>query len=251
MPALRILLLLAVAGTVTASPEALKSYKNELKQTRKLDKKFWQEFKGNWRNAYAALDAPLDRAQAKPSLYREAVRDFAQIDDLYSEFAGIGESRGKAAIAFAKSGHDKALEMLFKELLDLAKKIDKLEEELSGSRVSGGRYIFDQRPGIRRHGLGHYEPLLVEALAHAKGAAAFLSSAGMDKAARKDGRNSIVRRVAVLDALGRLPQGEHSDAAKRAILQAYEKGGSSLRVAAVEALGLWGDGGSHFWKAVW
>ncbi|MCZ6787349.1 MAG: HEAT repeat domain-containing protein [Planctomycetota bacterium] len=238
---LLVVIVLAFGGGMTAAaPDAQRTYRNEVKQARRSEKGFWEGFKRAYNRAYLAFRQPLENARTDPVTFKEAVQDFSKFDEIYGEYAAIEAARGNAAITWAMSGGPRALPSLFKEMLALAPKIDRLDRELLEARPSDSRFAFDQRPGVLRHGLHVLEKKLVEALGAAHGAAAFLAGDGWESASRKDGRKSIRRRVAVIDALGALPRPARDEAARKRLASLITAPASSLRVAAVEALARWG-----------
>jgi len=235
-----ILVLLLMPALLSA--DAARDYKDALKRWKKTDKKFWQEFKTGWKNAYLTLRDPLEKAQAKPNQNKDAVRDYSAIEALYKSYEEAETERGTAAAAYASSGEAKALETLFKEVLNLGKAIDKLEKDLDGGKPNRGRYIFDQSAGVKRHALGVRQTMLPQSIAQAAGAAAFLAGDGWAQATKKDGKHSIIRRVCVLDAIAALPTDQRA-AAKARLIETLRAPQSSLRVAAVDALGVWESDG--------
>jgi HEAT repeat protein len=229
---MRCLLIAAIACVARAQGDPLHDYEEEAKKARLSAKKLDEEFQRRFNDAYLAFRQPVELAEAQPDRHTDAVWDYTEFRRLYDDAAAPEIAAGRAAVAFGKSGHPKALARLFDDLLDTAKEVDALEAELLAAKPIQRRYLFDLRPGVRRHALGFRETALVEAIAACPGAAAFLGETGFRQAAAKDGRKSILRRVAVLDALGLA-----GDAAARAPLEfhlASEE--SSLRIAALEAL---------------
>jgi len=222
-----ILLLLAAA----ASADAYKTWRGEMRRLGRLDKDFWKDYQKRWVDAEAAYWLPWREARSKKSEHPNPNFDYTEFYKLYEDYAKLQDAMGRADAALAASGHDKAAATLLDELLDVAKRIDKLEKSiLDGRPVQHD--MFDQEPAVEYFGLLRRERALVEALAKCPGAAAFLAGEGLKQAKRKDGRRSATRRVAVIDALGLTG----APAARSAIEPLLKSPESTLRIAALEAL---------------
>ncbi|MHC4933392.1 MAG: HEAT repeat domain-containing protein, partial [Planctomycetota bacterium] len=227
-----ILIGLLLAGSAFGQSDALKAYKAELKRLDTAEKKFWRAFQGRFSQALITFRQELELADAKPDEHKEATYDYTDFRSLYGDFAAIQEAIGQADLALAESGHAKAAGTLLKELFKLIKVADKLEQELAEARPKARYYVFDQRMGVQRHGLGVRQPMLIQALAKCPDAAATLVSQGFKKAEKGDGKRSVSCRVAIMDALALT-----KDDKARALLEPRLKERlSSLRIAAVEAL---------------
>jgi hypothetical protein len=226
--ALVLLLLLVPAATA----DGLKPWKEEQRRIDRAAQKFWQDYQRRFNDALLTLDKPRQDAAARPNDAINYVYDYAGLRNLYADFALYEETRGKADLALAASGDPKALPELFDALMDVAKRIDEIEVDLLDARPQQGGSTFDQRPGIERHGLAIRMDALLKALAQCPGATPFLAGEGLKSATKKDAKRSIVRRVAVLDALG-LCAGDDAVSAISPYAAAPE---SSLRIAAAEAL---------------
>jgi len=223
---------LLLLATVAAAGEGIKGWKDEQHHIERAEQKYWQEYQKRYNDALLTLEKPRQDAAAKPNDAINYAYDYAGLRALYADYAALEEARGKADLALAASGDPEALSELFGALMDVAKRIDDLESDLLGARPKQSGVWFDQRPGIERSALAVRMDALIRALAQCPGAAAFLGGEGMKTAAKKEGRRSIVRRVAVIDALGLCP-GEDAVTALTPCAGAPE---SSLRIAAVEAL---------------
>lgn len=222
------LALLGLAGTAVAD---VKSWKDEIRQLERAQQKFWQEFQKRYIEALLAWEKPAVEASARPNDAVNYVLDYAGLRALYSDYARIEEGKGKADLALAASGDAKALPELYDALMDVAKRIDELDAEVFSARPQQGS-TFDQRPGVERNGIELRLDALERAVAQCPGAAAFLAGEGMKNAVKRDAKRSIVRRVAVLDALGHCA-GEEAVSGLTPYAAATE---SSLRIAAMEAL---------------
>jgi len=224
-----VLLLLAVRAPAA---DGLKPWKDEQRRLDRAAAKFWQDFQRRYTDALLTFEKPRNDAAANPNAALHYINDYTGLRNLYTDVALIEEERGKADLAFAASGDAKAMPELFGTLIDVAKRIDEIEADHLDARPQASGVWFDQRPGIERHALAVRMDALTRALAQCPGAVEFLGGEGMKSATRKDGKRSIVRRVAVLDALG-LCAGDQAAAALVPYAGAPE---SSLRIAAVEAL---------------
>ncbi|MGH7163346.1 MAG: hypothetical protein ACREID_07665, partial [Planctomycetota bacterium] len=170
--------LLVLAAPLLADGDVERSYREEMKRCRAAEQRFWEEFQRRYNDAYLAFREPIERATAKPAEHPNPDYDYSHLRALYEECAGIERARGEAALALAKSGHAKALDAAFDMMMDAAKEVDALEAELLDAKPIQRRYMFDLRPGVRRHGVGVREEWIVQALAAAPSAAAFLVDAG-------------------------------------------------------------------------
>jgi hypothetical protein len=224
-----VLLLLAVPASAA---DGLKPWKDEQRRLDRAAQKFWQDYQRRYTEALLMFEKPRDQAAANPNAAIHYVYDYTGLRNLYTDVALIEEERGKADLAFAASGDARAMPELFNALMDVAKRIDEIEADHLGARPQQSGVWFDQRPGIERHALAVRMDALVRALAQCPGAAEFLGGEGMKAAGRKDGKRSIVRRVAVLDALGFCA----GDQAAAALVPCAGAPESSLRIAAAEAL---------------
>jgi hypothetical protein len=227
-----ILIGLLLAGSALGQPDALKAYKAELKRLHAEENKFWRAFQGRFTQALITFRQELELADAKPHEHKEATWDYTDFRSLYGDYAAIQESNGRADLALAESGHAKAAETLLKQLFGLIKDADKLEQELAEAKPKARYYVFDQRMGVRRHGLGLRQLMLIQALAKCADPAAFLASQGWKRAEKGDGKRSVSCRVAIMDALALTKD----DAARSILEPGLKERLSSLRIAAAEAL---------------
>jgi hypothetical protein len=225
-------LTLLLFATAAAAADAVKTYKDEQRRIERTELKFWQEFQKRYNDALLTLDKPRMEAAARPNDAVNYVYDYTGLRNLYADHALLEEAKGKADLALAASGDPKALPELFDALMAVAKRIDEVEADHLDARPQQGGVWFDQRPGIERDGLAVRVDALLRALAQCPDATTFLGGEGVRNATKKDGKRSIVRRVAVLDALG-LCAGDDAVSALAPYAAAPE---SSLRIAAAEAL---------------
>jgi hypothetical protein len=225
---MRVLLLLGLLAAAATAADALKSYRSDMRRLVGEDKKYWRDFQSRFRDAYQTFRAPLEHSDTNP----EATWDFSDLRALYDDYAGICESKGGLDLALAESAHEKALDVLFKELLALGKEVGSLEKEMLDAKPTMGRYICDLRPAIRRHGIAARRDLLVRGLGRCPEASAFLGEEGWKKATKADGKRCMFRRAAVLDALAIAAD----DLALAALERATREESSSVRIAALENL---------------
>jgi len=224
------LLLFALVSSAIAAGDAHRTWRDAMKRLDKHEKKFWDEIRGDYNDAVKILNQPYDDANANPKKARNPIYDFSEIRKLYEDYEIVMQARAKADLALAASGHEKAFDTLFHILLDAARRIDQIEvEHLKAAPTA--RYRFDQRPGVERTGLAIRVAGLVDAFAKCPDAAARLAGDGLKDATKKDGRRSIVRRVAVIDALG--PAGAGARDTLAGFVDAPQP---SLRIACGEAL---------------
>ncbi|MHC4137876.1 MAG: HEAT repeat domain-containing protein [Planctomycetota bacterium] len=198
------LVVLLLATAAPAAPDALKLYRKELKRLDQAEERYWEGyFKRRVEADRVRLEPYYDMIRAmnegKKGMNTDLAVDLSRYADLYEDFVKIERGRGHAASEFVRSGHQKAAARIFDALLETTNAIEELEPELWKNRVQGGWGSFDQRPGIRRHGLAIRRELLVAALARVPG---YLVTRAWAVATRRDAKDSVRRRVAVLDALG-------------------------------------------------
>lgn len=230
MRAIPAVLLLAAAAA--AAPDAHRTYKKELHRLEREEKVYWRGFHDAVNEALKSYRAEMELAYAKPDEHKEAVWNYEPMRSLYERHERIAKAKGEADAALAASGHEKAVSTLFGELLDLCKRVEQLEEEMAKANPTMSRVIIDQRLGIERTSLAVRRELLLAALARCPDAALFLADDAWKRADKTDGRRSIARRVAVIDAVA-LAGGEPA----RAFLEArLAEDDSSLRIAALEGL---------------
>lgn len=222
------LLLLAAA----AAADSQHDWKDTLKRVEREQKTYWDDYQGRYSAALITLRQPWRDADAAPTMHTNYVFDFSALRRLYNDYAALEQQKAAADLALADSADPRAFELLLKELFDVAKRTDELDKEIAKARPQQWSY-YDQRPAIERHALELRRDGLVAALAKCPNAVEGLAVDGLAQAARKDGKRSITRRVAILDALGRCPDSPAGRAALVAQLAAPE---SSLRLVAAEAL---------------
>ncbi len=224
-----ILLCVASAGAET---DATKAWKHECRWVAGQEKKFWRNYQERFNQGRLLMAAEIDKALAQPDLHKEATYDYSEFNKLYEDYDLLQNALAEADLAYASSGSDKALPDLFKELLSVVKEIDGLEKKLLNAKPKMAVRVFHQQNGIRRQGLEVRRNGLVAALAKCPGALPFLAGDGLKRATTSDGRRSVGRRVAVLDALALFG----GPAAQKALEPWLAAKQTSLRIAAVEGL---------------
>ena len=237
LPLLALLVAVWAGLPALAEGEAPAEWKRQQKGLDRQEADYWDSFRGRLDAVFKQWLDQWMQWRNDPEGYKDAVEDLAGIRDLYQEYVDLQGARVEADLALAESQDAGAGAALLEALCDVADEIDRLEGELAEGRPVRFESYYDQQPSVHRHGLATRERGLVKALAVAPGAAAFLGEAGFAKAEKEDGKRSLVRRVAVLDALGRA-----GDPAARGRLEAALKGSvPALRVVAVENLAPLGD----------
>jgi hypothetical protein len=226
------LVILLCLASARADTDATKKWKSECRWLEGQKKKFWRSYQERFNQGRLLMNAEMDKAWAQPDQHKEATYDYTEFNKLYDDYDVLQEGLAEADLDYAKSGSARALSDLFKELLSVAKDIDTLEKKLLNAKPKMAVRMFHQQPGIERQGLEVRRNGLVAAIAQCPGAAEFLARDGLKRATTSDGRKSVGRRVAVLDALA-LCGGPAAQAAIEPWLKAEE---TSLRIAAVEGL---------------
>ncbi len=229
-------LLLAVLSALPAlaAPDAYSTWK---KGTRAFDKReavYWERFDGRLRAVYEDWTSAWRLWRSDPDGYKDERLSLDGIRELYDEYVAFQQEKAEVHKSLARSAHEKALSTLFDEVMDLAKDIDGMEKELAGARPTGGRSAprYEQALPVRRHGAEVALGGLLDALALVPEASSFLSQDGLATASKGDKKKSLVRRIAVMDALGRI-----GDAAARAkLVEMLAAPEPFLRVLAVENL---------------
>ncbi|MHC4972496.1 MAG: HEAT repeat domain-containing protein [Planctomycetota bacterium] len=232
-----LVILLCVASAHASPDDATKAWKSECRWLEGQEKKFWRSYQERFNQGRLVMNAEMDKAWAQPDLHKEATYDYSEFNRLYEDYDVLQNALCEADLQYAASGSPKALPDLFKELLSVAKEIDALEKKLLNAKPKMAVRMFHQQPGIRRQGLEVHRNGLVVAVAKCSGAKEFLVGDGLKRAKTGDGRRSVTRRVAVMDALA-LCGGPEAQAVLESFLRAKE---TSLRVAAVEGLLRIGD----------
>ena len=221
-----------MAGIGAAAPDALKTYRQHLAVLLKREEKLRWNFADRVSDALEGFEAPMRVARAKPHAYPNATHDYTGLRRLYRELEQNAKAMALEDLLLAKSGHARALPVLFFTLLRTANVVAKLEEELEAARPRWRNYFFDQAPGIVRHMIDVRFRGLVEAISKCPNAARFCAADGLKQARKKDGRRSVVRQIAVIDVLARTGSPMASEALFTALLSKL----SCMRVAAVEGL---------------
>jgi hypothetical protein len=231
------LLLLFWASAAAAQGDALRAWQKEQKSLDRDERKFWNDFKSRFSEALQEFQRPVADARDKPTVHKEAVYDYAGIEQLFKQYAGIAIARGEADMKLAKSGNEKAAVTLGKELLGSAKRMDALAAGQVGGTPNFGRYTFNQEPGCQLYGLRTLNPARVNALGHSKGALDYLTATMWKSAARSDGKKSHTRRVMVIDALG----ASGDEGAIPFLTERLVDKTPAVRMAAIEALAPFGS----------
>ncbi len=222
-------------ASVSAAPDALSTYRKELRTVDKARRAFWDDFRDRaraarelWRAPWKTRREDTARTGQAPTLYVEQSGFVALFDDC----ADLHRRRVEPAATLVASGHAKALETVVDALFDVADDIDAADAAFEKVKPSGGWGQRDQRVSVLRHGLAAEQTALETLLASVPGAVDTLVSSVYGDAVKKDGKRSIVRRVAVIDVLARCSD-PTADAHLVTLLGAQE---TFLRIAAAQAL---------------
>jgi len=189
-----------LAAGVAAAPQSAKDWKKAARTLGKNEKQFWASYSDRFREAVDTMWQPWRDARAKPKEKTNPIFDYSGFKNLYADYSLIQSELAKTDLKYAESGDPSAPAALLKKLLDVIKRSAKLDAEiLKGKPLTDD--IFDQEPSIRRHGLSIRHDGLVRALSQCADASGFLATTALDAAVKKDGKRSVARRVAILDAL--------------------------------------------------
>ncbi len=147
-----------LCSAVSAAPDGLRVFRREMRAVDKAERAFWQGYNRDFLRAAEAWRRPIKKDRRYKAM--EVDGDFILFRALYEDYAVIEERRGKACEALAASGHARAAEKLLAEFFSLSALVDQTEKELreTNNRVYG--VLYDQRPGVRRHGLAFREQAL-------------------------------------------------------------------------------------------
>ena len=229
-----IILLLAPCAAVSAADRA-KTWQKANKAVDKAEQAYWDKFKTRFSDSQQEFRRPVSEARDKPDLpaNKEAVYNYKDIAALYTEYEQLANRRDVADQEFAGSDDARAAAMLLAALMADAKKIDRIAADLHDAKPDYGRYTYNQDAGVRLFGLRTVHANRVVSMGKATGAVEYLTGEGWKRASKADGRKSILRRVAVIDALG-----ASGDEAAIPFLteRSAEERDASIRLAATEAL---------------
>lgn len=199
---LPLLVVLCAVLPAHAAPPACQAWKKRQKTLDKQESVYWDNYRGRLDAMYAEWRTQWSLWRGDPDAYKDEVEDLTVLRELYDEYVGLQDARAEIDLDLAQSGVAEASKLLLDELFDVAKVQGKLEQELAEARPTLLYNYYDQEPAIRLHGCAARIDGLVSALAACPNAVAFLGSDGLTKAKRADKKKSVVRRAAVLDALG-------------------------------------------------
>jgi len=174
-----------------------------------------------------------DRATRAMASWRAG--DPRPLREIYDRYAALMAKRGWLDRQLAGSAKG-AFQLLFPELLAVASAIDGLDARLLDVQSRDWARVPGQADSIRRHALAVRRTALVAALAYTPDAPAEIAGV-WDRAVQLDRARSVVRRVALLDALGRT-----REPAALVILLGHLKAPSpSVRIAALENAAVFGE----------
>jgi hypothetical protein len=223
---LRTLPLLLLLASVSFGGD-LKAWQKSQREIDKEERKYWDDFKNRLNEALEDFRDPVNRAGGGLSSDKEALYDYASIDRLFAEARSIGTRRGDADAALEGP---KAAATLLKVLLNDAKRADKIDAELTGGTPNFSYYTFNQEHACRLESIDARLEKLLPALSRAS--LEYLTTEARKKCARADGRKSVRRRTALLDALAARADKEAIDFLKERL----NDKSPAIRIAAVEAM---------------
>jgi hypothetical protein len=124
---------------------------------------------------------------------------------LFAPFVAREARRAEALRALARSGAPRAGAVLLDALFDNAVLAEALDQELLEGRPVAEGQIHDQGRAFRRSAVARRDANLLEAFPLVADAAAALGGDTWGRLAAAEGRRTAARRIAFLDAAGRLP----------------------------------------------
>lgn len=223
-----LILLSFYAAAPAQSPKAgdLKAWSKAQRSIDREERRFWKDFTGRGNQAILDFGQPIREARQSPDTNKEAVYDYDPIDTLVEAADSLGQRRGDLD-GMLDATDPKSADALLKALLQVAKQMDKIEPELLSGKPNFSRYVFDQEPGCRILALETRRNALVAALSGAD--MKFLVGTAWKAAARSDGKRSVRRRMAVLDACV-------TEALAPFLAERLQEKTAGVRIAAIESL---------------
>lgn len=225
------LLVLMLRPAQSSAPDALETFRGELRAIEAERRAYTEAFADRFRLALDARRAALGlRSNANVGPAPEGAD--AELRRLAEPLGALELRAAASALALARSGHPQAGAVLLAAGFATVERAEILDADLLTSRPSILGWIHEQAPAFERTALAEREQRLVTALAALPDAVLFLSTEGWARAQAADGRRSVVRRVLVLDALGRAARPE----ALKLLGPVTHAPLPCLRMAALEAL---------------
>jgi hypothetical protein len=226
--------ILGVLALLPALPPAdpVAVFRERLRDLDGKEEAAWAGFQNRFAEGLAKFVRPWERAHSEPDFPQDSTWDYAPFHALYGEFVALRAARAEAAEALAGSRDPGGAAAIFREVLDLATAADGAEAAMEQRMAPVGQMMSDQRPGVLRHALAREEARLLPALAKCPDAEGFLLGEGWKRAEAGDGKASVLRRVAVIDALGSI----RSPGAMAFLEKRLRDRGSTFRIAALEGL---------------
>ncbi len=213
-----------------AETDARTTYRAEMRRLKRAERAFWASYQERFIEAADIWAIPFKND--KRSRYPAVDGDYSGFRRLYGAYEAIEKERGQALVAFARAGDPHSAATVLNEVAATAKQVDRLERDLRKKPVRVFSDVFDQRPGVRRHGLAARERALVKALAALPSAEVPLEAALGTALAKA----SLRARIYILDALG-----ERQNNAGMPLLEAaLGSRASAERIAALEGLARFG-----------
>jgi hypothetical protein len=225
----------AARGADAEFRKANRTFQMEMKAHAMKESLFFKGLSKNLREAYETFRSQWQEWYGKPDAPADIFYDLSGYRKLYAFAEELGEAKGKSAKDLARADCQDAAKALWKLLTVANGAIAKIEKGLKTARAIMDDYHYDQEPSIRRVMLECQLLRLVEALGSLRDPAAveYLLGKGWKDACNQDKRARACRhRVALVDALGRIPQ----DGTFDFLTSISEDGDLPVRIAALEGI---------------
>lgn len=214
--------LIVVLATSTAfADDAERAYRVGLKAFKKKERAFFRTLPERVQDVFVPwwrLTLAQKRGRSLP------------LRATYAEYAELQRDRVRIAETIAREYGDVSLPCLWRDVLATVDEFERAGAAMAEIVDPGTAPISDPDTLMRHHGAPIRLDGLLRVLANVAGGPGFLATRGWKEASKRDGRKSITRRVAVLDALALA-----RDAAGAPVVAvALASDVSSLRVAALE-----------------
>jgi len=181
-------LLCLMVSASTADP--MEDYGAAMSRLAERERRFWVRFDQRFFEAAKRFYEPLRRAPGRSR--RKLAGDLAGIEEIYREYGDLERARGSVYLGLAISGHRKASAELVRQLAITAGHIKRAEGDLAQNDEQTWGELLQQKPGVRRHGLGVREAALTGALRRVPEARELLR--------RRLRRGSTTFRVGLIDS---------------------------------------------------
>lgn len=214
-----VLVVLALAAVAAADP--FRDYAAAMSRLAARERTFWGRFNQRFAEAARRYYDPIRR---HPRRWRSTPGELVGIEALFREYANLERARASVYLGLAISGHERAAAELIRQIAVTREHIVQADGDLAENNERVIAELLDQKPGVRRHGLGIRMRGLAEALRRVPDTRDLLTrklkvgSPGF-RAALLDGTpyaglitpylrgKELVVRVAAIDGLVRLGRG--------------------------------------------